>query len=67
MQKKIGHLLEDLVAEIFHVKTGYKIYKIKKMFQHPVYTFMLADVDFFVTLPNGETAVLEIKTSATRS
>lgn len=67
VQKKIGHLLEDLVAEIFHVKTGYKIYKIKKMFQHPVYTFMLADVDFFVTLPNGETAVLEIKTSATRS
>ena len=30
VQKKIGHLLEDLVAEIFHVKTGYKIYKIKR-------------------------------------
>ena len=39
----MGHLLEDLVAEIFHVKTGYRIYQIKKMFYHPVHTFMLAD------------------------
>lgn len=36
--KKMGHLLEDLVAEIFHVKTGYRIYQIKKMFYHPVHT-----------------------------
>lgn len=63
VQKKIGHLLEDLVAEIFHVKTGYKIYQIKKMFQHPIYKFMLADVDYFVTLTSGETAILEIKTT----
>lgn len=63
VQKKIGHLLEDLVAEIFQVKTGYKIYQIKKMFQHPIYKFMLADVDYFITLPNGETAILEIKTT----
>lgn len=35
--KKMGHLLEDLVAEIFHVKTGYRIYQIKKMFYHPAY------------------------------
>ena len=34
VQKKIGHLLEDL-----------------------------ADVDYFVTLPDGETAILEIKTT----
>ena len=26
---EMGHLLEDLVAEIFHRKTGYKIYQIK--------------------------------------
>ena len=44
--KKMGHLLEDLVAEIFHVKTGYRIYQIKKMFYHPVHTFMLADIDY---------------------
>lgn len=63
VQKRIGHLLEDLVAEIFHVRTGYPIFQVKKMFYHPVCTFMLADVDYFVSLPNGETAILEIKTT----
>ena len=63
VQKKMGHLLEDLVAEIFHVRTGYHIYQVKKMFYHPLYPFMLADVDYFITLPNGETAILEIKTT----
>ena len=63
VQKKMGHLLEDLVAEIFHVKTGYEIFQLKKMFFHPEYTHMLADVDYFVVLPNGETAILEIKTT----
>ena len=61
--KKMGHLLEALVAEIFHVKTGYRIYQIKKMFYHPVHTFMLADIDYFVELPGGRTAILEIKTT----
>lgn len=61
--KKVGHLLEDLVAEIFHVKTGFEIYQVKKMFYHPVYTYMLADVDYFIRLPNGKTAILEIKTT----
>lgn len=60
---KMGHLLEDLVAQIFHVKTGYRIYQIKKMFYHPVYTHMLADIDYFVELPDGRTAILEIKTT----
>ena len=61
--KKVGHLLEDLVAEIFHVKTGFEIYQVKKMFYHPVHTYMLADVDYFIRLPNGRTAILEIKTT----
>lgn len=60
---QIGHLLEDLVAEIFHKKTGFPIYQIKKMFYHPLYPYMLADIDYFVTLPSGETAILEIKTT----
>jgi putative phage-type endonuclease len=61
--KKMGHLLEDLVAEIFHVKTGFRVYQIKKMFRHPEYRFMLADIDFFIELPDGATAILEIKTT----
>lgn len=33
------------------------------MFQHPKYPWMLADVDYFVELPDGTTAILEIKTT----
>jgi len=61
--KKMGHLLEDLVAEIFHAKTGFRIYQIKKMFRHPEHLFMLADIDYFIELPDGTTAILEIKTT----
>ena len=45
---EMGHLLEPLVAKIFERKTGYRVYQIKKMFQHPQYPWMLADVDYFV-------------------
>lgn len=60
---EMGHLLEDLVAKIFERKTGYPVYQIKKMFYHPDYPFMLADIDYFATLPDGSTALLEIKTT----
>ena len=60
---EMGHLLEDLVAEIFRHKTGFEIYQVKKMFCHPVYRFMLADVDYFITMPDGAKAILEIKTT----
>lgn len=63
VQKQIGHLLEDLVAEIFQKKTGFQIYQMKKMFCHPQHPFMLADIDYFVVLPSGEIALLEIKTT----
>ena len=60
---EMGHLLEPLVAKIFERKTGYRVYQIKKMFQHPQYPWMLADVDYFVELPDGTTAILENKTT----
>lgn len=60
---EMGHLLEPLVAQIFSKKTGLEVFQIKKMFQHPQYPFMLADVDYFVRLPNGKIAILEIKTT----
>ncbi len=60
---EMGHLLEDLVARIFAKKTGYRVFQIKKMFRHPKYPFMLADVDYFVELPDGSLAILEIKTT----
>lgn len=60
---EVGHLLEDLVARIFQKKTGFRVYQIKKMFYHPIHQFMLADVDYFVELSDGTTAILEIKTT----
>ena len=60
---EMGNLLEGLVAEIFRRKTGLEVYQVKKMFQHPVHRFMLADVDSFITMPDGTKAIMEIKTT----
>ena len=60
---EVGHRLEDLVAEIFSKKTGLKVYPIRKMFRHPLYPFMLADVDFFIEFPDGHIGILECKTT----
>lgn len=61
--KEMGNLLEPLVAKIFARKTGLKIYQRKCMFQHPLYSWMLADLDYLVELPDGTIAILEIKTT----
>lgn len=61
--KEVGHRLEDLVAEIFSSKTGLKVFPIRKMFQHPLYSFMLADVDYFIEFPDGSNGILECKTT----
>ena len=63
VQLEVGTLLEPLVAKIFAYKTGYKIYRRPFMFQHPLYPWMLADLDYMVELPDGTTAILEIKTT----
>ena len=60
---EVGHLLEDLTAKIFSEQTGLPVYQKKKMFYHPSCTFMLADLDFLATMPDGRTAILEIKTT----
>ena len=60
---EMGHLLEDLVARIFAKKTGLHIFQRKVMFQHPLYPWMLADLDYLVELPDGDNAILEIKTT----
>lgn len=60
---EVGNLLEDLVARIFAKKTGLKVYQRKCMFQHPSHPWMLTDLDYLVDLPDGTTAILEIKTT----
>lgn len=61
--KEVGALLEDLVARIFAKKTGLKVYRRKCMFRHPDHPWMLADLDFLVEMPDGNTAILECKTT----
>ena len=60
---QIGHLLEDVVAQIFAKKTGLTVYEDHWMYQHPLYPFLIADVDRFVLLPDGRKAILECKTA----
>lgn len=61
--KEVGHRLEDLVAKIFAYKTGYKVFAVRKLFRHPFHSFMQANVDFFVELPDGSIAILGCKTT----
>ena len=61
--KEVGHRLEDLVAEIFSQKTGLKIFPVRTMFRHPLYPWMLADVDFFIEFADGSYGILECKTT----
>ena len=63
VQLEIGNRLESLVARIFEKRTGLKVYTRKAMFRHSRYPWMLADLDFLVDLPDGRTAILEIKTT----
>ena len=60
---EMGNLLEDLVARIFAKKTGLKVTPMRMMFQHPGHPWMLADLDRLVILPDGSTAILELKTT----
>lgn len=66
-QLEAGRALERSVALLFYQKTGFQPYAVRKMFRHPFYGWMLADVDYFVDIPdaNGRvrTYILEIKTT----
>lgn len=59
---EIGKRLEELVVQTFMRRTGLKPYAVRKMFRHPFYPFMLADVDYFVKI-GEDVYVVECKTS----
>lgn len=61
---EVGKRLEDLVAEIFAKKTGFRIWKDNRMLRHPLYPYMIADIDYMYETPSGETGILECKTSS---
>lgn len=60
--KEIGKRLEELVVQIFMKQTGLKPYAVRKMFRHPLYPFMLANVDYFVEI-GEDVYIIECKTS----
>ena len=62
MAKEIGRRLEELVVQIFMKQTGLKPYSVRRMFRHPLYPFMLSNVDYFVEI-DGEIYIIECKTS----
>ena len=57
---RLGHDLEEYVAERFTEKTGKKVKNCNYILRSKAYPFMLANVDRLIV---GENAVLEIKTS----
>lgn len=61
--KEVGNRLEELVAIIFSKKTGFEVYPDKHMYQHPLFPFMKADVDFVIYFPDGTKGLLECKTT----
>lgn len=66
LAKEIGHLLEPLVIKIFERKhPGWKVIYDRRMFFHPQYPWMLANVDALVMNPHtGDLYILEVKTTS---
>lgn len=60
--KAVGTRLEEVVAMIFSQKTGFSVYPDKHMYQHPLFPFMKADLDFIIEFEDGTQAILECKT-----
>lgn len=62
LQTQIGNLLEDVVASVFLIKTGFKLIEDNNIYQHEEKTFLLANIDYIVEDYMGNKAILECKT-----
>lgn len=63
-QLTMGHLLEPVVAFLFERETGYKVYEDKTLYQHPLYSWALANIDRLYVKPDGEIGILECKSTS---
>ena len=61
-----GHNLEPAILKLYEGKTGNKVEVDRSQFQHPLYPWMMADVDAFAVTPKGEKIGLEVKTFGPR-
>lgn len=57
-----GNVLEEVVAKEFSERTGKKVRRRNKIFEHPDYPFLRANIDRDIV---GEDAILECKTANT--
>ena len=55
-----GNVLEEIVAKEFQERTGKKVRRRNKVFEHPLHPFLRANIDRDVV---GENAILECKTA----
>jgi putative phage-type endonuclease len=60
---KMGHKLEPVVADLFKEETGLQVRRNNWILQHDTIDYLFANIDREVILPDGERAVLEIKTA----
>lgn len=63
VKMEVGNRLENLIGEIFAKKTGYCIYKPNKIFYHPFYPFMMANIDFIGQSQLEKFFILECKST----
>ena len=55
-----GTVLEDIVAKEFSKRTGFKVRKVNYVLQHPIYDFLLGNIDRLI-IDGNEKGVLECK------
>jgi putative phage-type endonuclease len=59
-----GNVLEDVVAREFSLRTGLKIQRSHKLYQHPEHRFMIGNVDRLVRDKHKRLGILEVKTTS---
>jgi len=58
-----GTKLESIIADTFTEKTGKPYFKPDKMYVHPAFPYMIANLDGITIDDRGDLAILEIKTA----
>lgn len=53
----VGHSMESALSKAFQRRTGLKVVPDTKMWRHPLYPFLLANIDDGVITPDGEAGV----------
>lgn len=61
-----GHALEDVVAQEYAKRTGYKVEKCNHLFVHPEYPFLIGNIDRGVVVKGKRNAIIRGKLKSNR-